>query len=41
VLAWALTGETLALLIALFAAAAVVALVLGSGGRPPRQRRVR
>lgn len=39
--AWALTGETLALLVALFAAAAVVALVLGSGERPPRQRRVR
>lgn len=41
VLAWALTGEALALLVALFAAVAVVVLVLGSGGRPPRQRRVR
>lgn len=41
VLAWALTGEALALLVALFAAAAVVVLVLDSGDRPPRQRRVR
>jgi hypothetical protein len=41
VLAWALTGQTLALLVALVAAAAVVVLVLGSGERPPRQRRVR
>lgn len=40
-LAWALTGQTLALLVALVAAAAVVVLVLGSGERPPRQRRVR
>ena len=41
VISWALTGETLALLVALFAAAAVIALVLSSGERHPRQRRVR
>ena len=41
VVAWVLTGEALALLISLFAGAAVVVLVLGSENPPPRQRRVR
>jgi hypothetical protein len=41
VLAWALTGEPVALLAALVAGLGLVVVALGTEDRPPHQRRVR